>query len=54
MARKIQTPSLSKYTINLTANARNSPDDYKVIGRDKEIAQVISIYLEKQKTTLFC
>ena len=49
LARKIQTPSLSKYTINLTANARNSPDDYKVIGRDKEIAQVIFNLSRKTK-----
>nr|WP_162606771.1 ATP-dependent Clp protease ATP-binding subunit [Ligilactobacillus salivarius] len=49
LARKIQTPSLSKYTINLTANARNNPDDYKVIGRDKEIAQVIFNLSRKTK-----
>lgn len=49
MARKIQTPSLSKYTINLTANARNNPDDYKVIGRDKEIVQVIFNLSRKTK-----
>ena len=42
------TPSLDKFTVNLTADAKNGKID-KVLGRDEEIRQIIDILIRRRQ-----
>ena len=44
----IQTPALDKYTVNLTAQARQGKID-PVLGRDSEVRQMIDILLRRRQ-----
>jgi ATP-dependent Clp protease ATP-binding subunit ClpC len=49
MGKKSQTPTLDKYTVDLTVKAQNNQID-PVIGREKEIQQTIRILTRRTKS----